>query len=248
MSWFGDKSLKPFFGTALDELLASEKRCSPPQTPNFVEESIKLLAESGLSEPDLFFRCNQQSEGYEDLKKKMHEYKGGRIPKKLAKYAVHDIAEVLKEWLRLLPEPLVPQQHIAGFIKVQAVGSSWSGMDEHSEKIKELRTAVQGLPDANRVSLSAFCVLLHSYSQHDSRGDPEKQQESIRRLTDCFDVLVFCSGGDKSLRANGMQAAMSALIEYSPYIFEGKDYVVRNASPEPQMPSTVHKLCVLRIV
>eukprot|EP00658_Telonema_sp_P-2_P041325 TRINITY_DN29548_c0_g1_i1.p1 TRINITY_DN29548_c0_g1~~TRINITY_DN29548_c0_g1_i1.p1 ORF type:complete len:504 (-),score=48.46 TRINITY_DN29548_c0_g1_i1:110-1621(-) len=176
----------------------------------------------------------------------MGEYRSGRIPKKLNKYSAQDIAEVLKDWLQLLPQPLVPQHNISGFVKVQSVGSSWSGMDEHSEKIKELRTAVQGLPDANRVALSAFCVMLHVYSKQGSRDNLEEREQWMRSLVECFDVLIFCLNGDKALRANGMHAAMNALIEYSPYLFEGKEYVVRNASPEPYQPSQVADVVTLK--
>ena len=234
MSWFasGDAPKRPFFRTALEELLESEGR-TELQAPAFIEAGIAQLGAKGMASENLF-DGSQDSQGFKDLKEKMSEYTAGRIPDLTKpKYLPQDIAQLIKEWLRLLPEPIIPRNCAGSFTKVQNVRqlSSWASLDEHRDVIKQLSTAAKQLPHANRTSLTQICVMLHQYKSHGETG--ELQQERMNSVTKSFESLLFCMNGDRFLLENGMSEAATALIEYAPYVLQGKDYIADRESPEP---------------
>ena len=234
MSWFttGAGKAAPFFRTALEELLESEGR-SELQAPTFIETGIAQIKAKGMN-IDKLFEPAEESQGYRDLKEKMSEYTSGRIPDLTKpKYHAQDIAQLIKEWLRLLPEPLIPRSCAGSFAKVQNVRqlSSWDSLDEHRDVIKQLSTAAKQLPHANRTSLTTICVMLHEYKCQGQTD--EVQQERMSSMTNNFQSLFFCRNGDAFLLENGMAEAVSSLIEYAPFVLQGKDYIPDRESPEP---------------
>ena len=75
-----------------------------------------------MSLEDLF-TSDDKATGVEKLRKKMSEYKNGRIPEmsKLESVeSLHDVVVVLKEWLIALPEPLIPTEQAEQFRKANA--------------------------------------------------------------------------------------------------------------------------------
>ena len=120
MSWFSSE--KQFFGVPLNEQLDREDRLTPPKPPTFVEAALKHLVIHGLSLEDLF-SSDDKATGVEKLRKKMSEYKNGRIPemsKLESEESLHDVVVVLKEWLIALPEPLIPIEQAEQFRKANS--------------------------------------------------------------------------------------------------------------------------------
>ena len=223
MSWFGSE--KEFFGIPLAELLLRENPSRPPRLPSFVAAAVTHLVAHGLQQPQLFTNHSRASKGAERLRKKLEEYKEGRIPD-LAKLSspdgLADVATVLQDWLIALPEPLLPPALHPQFAKANSVSASW--IDPEEQSVTTLRAAVKLLPQANRTVLEVLCGMVHKYSQQHMEG-----------LAECFGRLFCRPDADLLMLEPWMSVAASSLIKFAPQLFGAKQQ--RSLPPVPPSPA-----------
>lgn len=78
---------------------------------------------------------------------------------------VHDVASLLKYFLRKLPEPIVTHDCFAMFLAVDSLPEQ-----EHEARIDLLRRLVAYLPDTNQRLLAMLCRFLHRVAQHSAQN------------------------------------------------------------------------------
>ncbi|KAH8021461.1 hypothetical protein HPB51_015857 [Rhipicephalus microplus] len=94
-------------------------------------------------------------------------YNGSRNPEQigavLSRFGVHEVAGLLKQLLRNLPEPLLTNKYAEAFLHVE-------GIPTLLEQIKALNLLVLLLPEANRSTLLALVNFLADVTERDGRN------------------------------------------------------------------------------
>eukprot|EP01113_Clastostelium_recurvatum_P001841 TRINITY_DN10763_c0_g1_i3.p1 TRINITY_DN10763_c0_g1~~TRINITY_DN10763_c0_g1_i3.p1 ORF type:complete len:607 (+),score=169.40 TRINITY_DN10763_c0_g1_i3:35-1855(+) len=130
--------------------------------PKVIDDAITIITEHGLCEEGLF-RIPPSTHELEKVRK---EAEKGDIKDLLAAANgnVHLVASLLKLWLRLLPDPLVPLDAFDAFV---ALGEKKNRRGDEID-VDKLRPLVQGLPSANRQVMARLIPLLDTVQQHAS--------------------------------------------------------------------------------
>ncbi|XP_022103960.1 rho GTPase-activating protein 24-like isoform X2 [Acanthaster planci] len=166
------------FGQSLLDTITNESTTSTKQIPSIVEQCVEQLRERGLQEEGIF-----RLPGRVSLIKELQErFDCGEKPDfKASNTDIHTIASLLKLYLRLLPEPLIPWQHYENFyngIKLYC--------DHEEEGKKELIRQLALLPRTNYNLLKYLCEFLHDVQSYESQN-----RMSMLNLATVFGPNIF---------------------------------------------------------
>ncbi|KAG7516901.1 rho GTPase-activating protein 24-like [Solea senegalensis] len=153
------------FGQSLEETVLYERRYGMRLVPLVVEQCVTFIRERGLHEVGLFRQPGQAS-----LVKELQEaFDSGERPSFDSSTDIHTVASLLKLYLRLLPEPLVPYSCYQDFLLCgQRLRS------DRARGLEELRILLHELPVANFNLLNFICQFLdevQSYSGSNKMSD-----------------------------------------------------------------------------
>eukprot|EP00128_Syssomonas_multiformis_P002490 Colp12_sorted_trinity150504_noHs@1126 len=181
----------------IDSPIASPTAPSNGQlVPVVVRTLIDHIMREGLSAHGVF-RVSGNSKRMRQLKDELC------VDKKmsLSEYNVHDVAGILKQYFRDLPEPLMTTDLYRGFLEVLTLQAA-------DERIQALQLLCYLLPTSNADSLAALLALLHTvslYSQSttDKEGNVTAGNEmDSHNLALVFGPNILHQSSDK--RASGV--------------------------------------------
>jgi len=145
-----NKNAFELFGGKLSEAVKRSDR----EVPKVCYLCIEYLESKGLREPGLFrvpgnqdFMVVLQRQISDDQMVKLED--------------VHDTAGVLKQYLRKLPEPLIPYDHYANFVRA---GAQFKTSDPN--RLEAFRGMMHTLPRENLALLKYLCRFLLNVSRH----------------------------------------------------------------------------------
>ncbi|KAI8917489.1 Rho GTPase activation protein [Powellomyces hirtus] len=149
------------FGSHLDVLVAKDRAAGrtsgDPNVPYIMKKFVKCLSTEEALKTEGLFRVSGSAKLSKDLREKID--KTGTID--LHDVEAHDIpavASVFKQWLRELPEALVPD-------------TFYAAVEDAAGSVDDLRTVLLTLPPLNFATLSYLCRFIHKIStySHDNR-------------------------------------------------------------------------------
>uniref|UniRef100_UPI003AADE718 rho GTPase-activating protein 24 n=1 Tax=Centroberyx gerrardi TaxID=166262 RepID=UPI003AADE718 len=147
------------FGQRLEETVLYERRYGVRLVPLVVEQCVAFIRERGLHEVGLFRQPGQAS-----LVKELQEaFDAGERPSFDSSTDVHTVASLLKLYLRLLPEPLVPFGCYQAFLLCGQRLSS-----DRTPGLVDLRNLLHELPVANFNLLNFICQFLNEVQSYSS--------------------------------------------------------------------------------
>ncbi|KAH9492629.1 Rho GTPase-activating protein 6, partial [Bulinus truncatus] len=133
------------------------------QVPYVVKACFKHIETYGLQTLGIFrVGCSKKR-----VKQLREEFDGGKEVTLTDEYHPHDVAALLKEFFRDLPEPLLSRELYLPFLFAKRM------KDEH-KRHNALRLLISMLPVANRDTLWALLRFLATVSQHASDATDEK--------------------------------------------------------------------------
>uniref|UniRef100_A0AAR2LN54 Rho-GAP domain-containing protein n=1 Tax=Pygocentrus nattereri TaxID=42514 RepID=A0AAR2LN54_PYGNA len=127
-------------------------------------------------------------------------------------HSVHDVAALLKEFLRDMPDPLLPRELYCAFLHVNHLRGA--------DQLMYLQQLLYLLPPCNCDTLFRLLSLLHTVQEHahDSSG-PDQQEVPGNKMTAANLAVIFGPnllqkerGGDKDLSPQAMGIEDSAAI------------------------------------
>lgn len=137
------------------------------KVPLVIREILDHLRRYGLQEEGIL-RVSGSALKIDALRSELEScYNGCRSPEQLgvvlSRFGVHEVAGLLKQLLRNLPEPLLTNKYAEAFLQVQ-------GIPTLLEQIKALNLLVLLLPEANRATLLALVNFLADVTERDRRN------------------------------------------------------------------------------
>mmetsp|Transcript_2933 Transcript_2933/g.4308 ORF Transcript_2933/g.4308 Transcript_2933/m.4308 type:complete len:709 (-) Transcript_2933:95-2221(-) len=134
------------FGSRLSKVQKSSKN---PLLPKVVHVCVEYLREHGMKTEGIF-RKPGLHDRIEDMKKCFdHD-----VPIKFGKQDIHAAAGCLKQWLRELPEPLIPHNFYSMFLGAE------------SASVSDIQKMVRQLPSQNQAILAYLCQFLNELSKN----------------------------------------------------------------------------------
>ncbi|KAL1435874.1 hypothetical protein MTO96_010646 [Rhipicephalus appendiculatus] len=160
----------PLYGVPLTTLLDQDNaRHAPVQhkVPLIIREILDHLRRHALQEEGIL-RVSGSALKIDALRSELEScYNGSRNPEQigavLSRFGVHEVAGLLKQLLRNLPEPLLTNKYAEAFLHVE-------GIPTLLEQIKALNLLVLLLPEANRSTLLALVNFLADVTERDGRN------------------------------------------------------------------------------
>ncbi|KAH7938341.1 hypothetical protein HPB49_022551 [Dermacentor silvarum] len=164
------KETGPLYGVPLTTLLEQDNvRHAPVQhkVPVIIREILDHLRRHALQEEGIL-RVSGSALKIDALRSELEScYNGSRNPEQLgavlSRFGVHEVAGMLKQLLRNLPEPLLTNKYAEAFLQVE-------GIPTLLEQIKALNLLVLLLPEANRSTLLALMNFLADVTERDGRN------------------------------------------------------------------------------
>lgn len=206
------KSESNLFGVNLSTLLEVDleersARMDNERIPVFLQQILKFLRAHGLGEEGIFRKAGGAAR-IKDLRKVCEDSKGFVEFEKL-KARPHDVAALLKQFLRDTPEPLLTNQYLDIFSLTQQ-------LQDKQTQIKALGLVSLLLPIVHQDCLKELLSFLDEVAKHE-----EVNKMGISNLAVVFaPTLFFVRGqkGQKMLKEVEMQVttanALKMLIEY----------------------------------
>eukprot|EP01006_Ploeotia_vitrea_P046711 TRINITY_DN67056_c5_g4_i1.p1 TRINITY_DN67056_c5_g4~~TRINITY_DN67056_c5_g4_i1.p1 ORF type:complete len:533 (-),score=334.39 TRINITY_DN67056_c5_g4_i1:25-1623(-) len=148
----GDDANKLFGGP-----LAEACKRSPYEVPKIMYMCIEYLSREGLHTQGLF-RVPGSKDAMVVLRQQFSDDDSD-----IKLDDIHDTAGVLKQYLRALPEPLIPFSSYPEYLKV----AHQSSKTNDPARLKALRDLIAKLPQPNREALRFLCYFLHDLSLHE---------------------------------------------------------------------------------
>lgn len=146
------------FGSPLEETMMFEKTRSDRKVPYIVEACVEFLTLNGL-EVEGLFRLPGRMLIVRDLKDKFDEGEQVDLDKEDAD--VHSVASLLKQYLRELPECLIPFNLYQEYMNIAMRFQENSKNESRLQHVGVLRNAMSGLPQDNYNLLKYLCNFLH---------------------------------------------------------------------------------------
>lgn len=174
------------FGVTLEELVErdSRKGIRPDReegVPEFFCRMVEFLKKTGLSEEGIFRKAGSAVR-IKELRQRCQESDVDFVRDKCHP---HDVATLLKQFIRDIPEPLLSTELIETF-------ASTAGLDDHEAHVLAVQLLVHLLPRTHRRTLKYLFGFL---------SEVEKQQESNKmtagNLAVVFAPGLFYTGGAK---------------------------------------------------
>ncbi|ETN72322.1 hypothetical protein RB195_011894 [Necator americanus] len=101
---------------------------------------------------------------------------------------IHTVCGLLKLYLRLLPQQLVP------FSVYKALLAAFANARSVHEKTRACRKALEELSEANAVTLNALLIHLRKVAEHSAQN-----KMSVENISTIFSPTLFCTGATPSL-------------------------------------------------
>lgn len=101
-----------------------------------------------------------------DLKDRFDE--GEKVMFNIEEIDIHSVASLLKQYLRELPECLIPYKLYQRFMNIAMNFQKTEGNDNKLEQVRDLRAAMADLPKDNYITLKYLCNFLHKVSDKTS--------------------------------------------------------------------------------
>ncbi|XP_052265586.1 rho GTPase-activating protein 24-like isoform X1 [Dreissena polymorpha] len=146
------------FGTSLGETMQFERSRSARKVPYIVESCSEFLKLNGL-ETEGLFRLPGRMLLVRDLKDRFDE--GEMVSLDVEEVDVHSVASLLKQFLRELPECLIPFNRYQEFMNIAMRFQGQKSQDTRLEEVEGLRLAMTELPRDNYNCLKYLCNFLH---------------------------------------------------------------------------------------
>ncbi|XP_029956209.1 rho GTPase-activating protein 22-like [Salarias fasciatus] len=160
------------FGQRLEETVLYERRYGVRLVPLVVEQCVTFIRERGLHEVGLF-----RQPGRASLVKELQEaFDSGERPTFDSSTDVHTVASLLKLYLRLLPEPLVPYKRYQDFLLC-----SQKLTNDRTVALGELRNLLHELPVVNFNLLDFICQFLNEVQSYSTSN-----KMSVQNLATVF--------------------------------------------------------------
>lgn len=196
------------FGVSIDDLLRKSDGC---EVPPVVTTIVEFLEKHGLSHEGIF-RISGNYKVVESLKATFD--KDGEADLEQVG-DVMAVAGLLKLFLRELPDPLIPQNLTAEFIKIHQAQKGDSG------SLSEMKSLLEKLPSSNYQLLKYLCKFLVKVSMNE-----ENNKMSSMALSIIFGPNLFrCKDGIEGLREQGhTNAIVCTFIEEFDTLFEVSPY------------------------
>lgn len=147
------------FGQKLSETMAYERTRSDGtrNVPYIVEACIEFLRKYG-TEIEGIFRLPGRMVLVRELKDKFDE--GEQVVLDIDNMDVHSVASLLKQYLRELPECLIPYKHYQEYMNIAMRFQEKNKPEDKMEQVDCLRVAMSGLPQDNYNVLKCLCKFL----------------------------------------------------------------------------------------
>lgn len=146
------------FGESLAETMKFERGRSNRKVPYIVEACIDFLRQYG-TEIEGIFRLPGRMVLVRELKDKFDE--GEQVVLDLNEMDVHSVASLLKQYLRELPECLIPYKSYQEYMNIAMRFQDTSSSENKMEQVDILKSAMSGLPQDNYNVLKILCKFLH---------------------------------------------------------------------------------------
>lgn len=167
------QSKQKYFGLPLEE---SYKQCKSGNIPHITDKCIEALWINGLKLKGIF-KLPGNNENIEKLKKLFET--GEDID--LSKEDPIDIAQLLRGYIRDLPDGIIPNRYYRQFKKTKTI-------EKRKDQIKHLKNLISQIPDVNKIVLTDLMSLLHEITLNE-----EENQTSIKDLSKCLAPGLFLS-------------------------------------------------------
>jgi len=243
--------------TAPDEEKKAAQSGSSTQVPLVVRDCIEHLRARALMEPGLFRLAGNHNHvdelvtAYEAYCAKLHSTYGSpdvtvnvltsldnavsagtantaSLPAPPQLDDLHDCSNVLKQYFRKLPSPIIPYDHYSKWVDVATlirgeppklqVVSAQPPVVRANEPLRQLRALIAALDAPNRNVLHYLCEFLHQLAIY----------QDVNKMTEDNIAIVFSPNLLKS-KTETMQSLMadasllimvvSAMIRFAPYLF-----------------------------
>lgn len=153
------------------------------KVPLVIREILDHLRRYGLQEEGIL-RVSGSALKIDALRSELEScYSGCRSPEQLTAvlghYGVHEVAGLLKQLLRSLPEPLLTNKYAEAFLQVQVIPTLL-------DQIKALNLLVLLLPEANRTTLLALVNFLADVTERDGRNRMSVQNVAMIMAPNLF--------------------------------------------------------------
>ncbi|CAI8051664.1 Arf-GAP with Rho-GAP domain, ANK repeat and PH domain-containing protein 1 [Geodia barretti] len=128
-------------------------------------------------------------------------------------YTVHDVAGVLKDFFKSLPDPLLTHSLYQDFVLVMKEA-------EHEQQLVQLKSLVEQLPPVNRETLKRIIGHLNRVIDHES-----KNKMGRTNLVSLFAPTLMTVNADAVSMQNAKYEfmCMDKMIQYYKWLFEVKD-------------------------
>ncbi|XP_045213906.1 rho GTPase-activating protein 24-like isoform X2 [Mercenaria mercenaria] len=146
------------FGTPLEETMEFERTRSKRKVPLIIEACIEFLTAHGL-EIEGLFRLPGRMLLVRDLKDRFDE--GETVNLDIEEIDVHSVASLLKQFLRELPECLIPYKFYQQFMNIAMKFQGTKCDNNRMEQVNSLRAGMAELPQDNYNALKYLCNFLH---------------------------------------------------------------------------------------
>lgn len=145
------------FGQSLAETMQFESSKSKRKVPYIVDACIGFLRVYG-TEIEGLFRLPGRMILVRELKEKFDV--GEQVVLDINEMDVHSVASLLKQYLRELPECLIPYQKYQEYMNIAMKFQDTSNSENKMEQVEILKTAMSGLPQDNYNVLKCLCKFL----------------------------------------------------------------------------------------
>lgn len=151
------------FGTRIEEVMEFEKKRSARKVPLIMEACIDFLTKHGL-ETEGIFRLPGRMLLVRDLKDRFDE--GETVNLDIEEEDVHSVASLLKQYLRELPECLIPFASYQNFMNIAMRFQGKKTEQAQMDEVLTLKEAMKDVPPCNYNALKYLCHFLHKLSEN----------------------------------------------------------------------------------
>jgi len=204
----------------------SERINPQPCVPSVVNTCIKYLELHGLNTVGIF-RVSSSKKRVRQLRE---DFDSGADVILTDEVSVHDVATILKEFFRDLPEPLLPREVYHPLLAVQKIRN-------RKQQLEAMRRVIQLLPQVNRDTLYVLLNFLHLVAENseDRKGpqgeDINGNKMDSNNLATLFapNILHSMKSGDGTMSPESTAKAaertetiniVRTLIDYNKELFE----------------------------
>jgi RhoGAP domain len=150
------QSVASTFGGDLHDVIDRSKYI----VPQVLVDCVQYLHTNGLKEPGLF-RVPGNKDTIDSLRS-MYQKDDVKIDASMAFTSVHDAAGLLKDYLRSLPEPLIPFSRYKEFLAVAKIPV------RDASRLPTMAEKLSSLPEHNKNTLNYLMFFLHELTEHEA--------------------------------------------------------------------------------